>query len=274
VAKTVSVVVAAYNEDRHIARLLESLGAQTLPPDEVIVVNDGSTDRTANVARESDARVLSIPHQGPARARNHGAHHATGEILVFVDGDMVCSSEYVAALTRPIARGAAVGTFTKEIYVGQPANGWSRSYCCIRRLSYPRLLPIDFPDEWEAFRAVSRAAFLQVGGYDDVGYGEDMTLAPKLGELAIAAPGAVCWHFNPDSPREIFENARWIARGHDVQQVAHPFKSNLPSAAVRKAIQELAEGAPIEIMCARLAYSCGFLLGLTDRRREPSRHSK
>jgi hypothetical protein len=82
----------------------------------------------------------------------------------------------------------------------------------------------DFPERWSNYRAISRDAFLSVGGYDDVGYGEDMTLAPKLGVEALAAPGAVCWHFNPDSISEIFENARWIARGHDVRAVAHPVR--------------------------------------------------
>jgi glycosyltransferase involved in cell wall biosynthesis len=265
--RSVSVVVAAYNEQRHIVRLLDSLCDQTLPPVEVIVVDDGSSDATAALARAAGARVLATAHRGPAHARNYGAHHARGEILVFADGDMACSRGYVEALAGPIAAGRAVGTFTKEIYVGQPANGWSRSYCYIRRLSYPRILPRDFPDRWTNFRAVRRDTFLSVGGYDDVGYGEDMTLAPKLGALADVSPGAVCWHFNPDSLREIFDNARWIARGHDVQQVAHPVRSNLPTAALSKAIRELAAGAPPQVVPARVAYSCGFLLGLLDRAR-------
>jgi glycosyltransferase involved in cell wall biosynthesis len=272
--EAVSVIVAAYNEERHIVRLLTSLSHQTLPPREVIVVDDGSSDATAALAASCGAQVLTTLHRGPANARNHGALNASGEILVFVDADMACSRSYVEALARPIAAGAAVGTFTKEIYVGQPANGWSRSYCYIRRLGYPRLLRHDFPERWTNFRAVRRDAFLSVGGYDDIGYGEDMTLAPKLGALAEAAQGAVCWHFNPDSPREIFDNARWIARGHDVQQVAHPVRSNLPSTALIKGTLELAAGAPPQVVPARLAYSCGFLIGLLDRYRHPDLHAK
>lgn len=270
----ISVVVSAYNEERHIERLVRSLSEQTVVPDEVIVVDDGSSDRTASVARRVGAQVLMISHAGPAVGRNVGARHATGEVLVFVDGDMACSPTFVECLTAPIVSGQVVGTFTRDIYVGEPANAWSRSYCYIRRLGYPRLLPADFPDTSANFRSISRQAFLDVHGYDDVGYGEDMTLAPKLGALAAAARGASCEHYNPDTPIEIFQNARWIGRGHDVQFVTHPVRDNLPTAALTRGLRDLARGAPRRVLVARQIYSAGFLLGMLQRRRNPTRHAK
>jgi glycosyltransferase involved in cell wall biosynthesis len=270
----VSVVVSAYNEERHIERLIRSLQVQTLKAFELIVVDDGSTDDTATRAERAGASVLRVDHAGPAAGRNTGARAATGEILVFIDGDMACASGFLAALTGPVRRGEAIGTFSKEIYVGEPANAWSRAYCHIRRIGYPRLLSDDFPERWSNFRAISREAFLSVGGYEDVGYGEDMTLAPKLGADALAAPGAVCWHFNPDSVAEIFENARWIARGHDVQAVAHPVRENLPTVAFVRAARDFRRGAPATILLARQAYSAGFLIGLAQRRTDPTNHAK
>ena len=269
-----SVIVSASNEERHIERLIRSLQGQTLPAVELIVVDDGSTDETAALADRAGAFVLTVGHAGPAAGRNTGARAATGAILVFIDGDMACAPEFLAALTAPIRRDEAVGTFSKEIYVGEPANTWSRAYCHIRRIGYPRLLSEDFPERWSNFRAISREAFLAVGGYDDVGYGEDMTLAPKLGVEAHAAPGAVCWHFNPDSIPEIFANARWIARGHDVQAVAHPVRENLPAVALVRAMRDFRRGAPSTIFIARQAYSAGFLIGLAQRRHNPRRHAK
>ena len=189
---------------------------------------------------------------------------------MFIDGDMACAPGFLAALTAPIMRVEAVGTFSKEIYVGEPANAWSRAYCHIRRIGYPRLLSDDFPERWSNYRAISREAFLSVGGYDDVGYGEDMTLAPKLGVEALAAPGAVCWHFNPDSISEIFENARWIARGHDVRAVAHPVRDNLPTVAFAKAVRDFRRRAPATIFVARQAYCAGFL----DRPRAATTQSR
>lgn len=273
-SNTVSAVVSAYNEERHIQRLVRSLSDQTLTPHEIIVVDDGSTDATGSLAREEGAQVIRVDHAGPATGRNVGARHATGEVLVFVDGDMACSPTFIECLTAPIFCGETLGTFTREIYVGEPANAWSRSYCHIRRLGYPRLLPAEYPDTSANFRSISRQAFVEVQGYDDVGYGEDMTLAAKLGALAQAASGATCEHYNPDTPREIFENARWIGRGHDVQFVPHPVLDNLPTTALARGLRDLARGAPLRVLVARQIYSAGFLLGMLKRRRDPRKHAK
>lgn len=216
------MVIAAYNEAQHIALALASLSNQTRAPMEVLVVDDGSDDRTAEIARRLGAAVMRMPHRGPAIARNAGAEAARGDVLVFIDGDMAVSPAFLERIVAPIEDHGEIGSFTKEIWVGNPENPWARAYATIRRLAFPRLLGPDFPDRWENFRAVRRHAFIAVGGYDDVGYGEDMTLASKLGCLAVAAPGARCLHFNPDSASEVFANGRWIGRGHDIEQVEHP----------------------------------------------------
>jgi glycosyltransferase involved in cell wall biosynthesis len=270
----VSIVVAAFNEARHLERCLESLNAQEPRPHEVIVVDDGSTDGTAAVVEDLGVQLIRTPHQGPARARNVGAQAASGEILVFFDADMACDLGFISALVAPIRNGAAVGTFTKEIFLGNPDNRWARTYCRIRRLGNPRLLPESFPNSWANYRAILREQFLAIGGYEDVGYGEDMTLAPKVGRLAVSAPGARCLHFNPDSLWEIFENARWIGRGFDIGEVAHPWRDNAPWRALGTALAEVLEGIELAIVPARLAYCAGILIGLVGRRLRPRRHWK
>jgi glycosyltransferase involved in cell wall biosynthesis len=254
----VSVVVPAYNEARHLRRCLRSLQSQTLAPCELIVVDDGSRDKTAAVADELGAVVIRTPHRGPAHARNRGAALARGDILVFVDADIECSPAYLENLLVPIRRDGATGTFSKEIYIGNLSSRWARAYA----------------DESGNYRAIVRRRFLDVGGYEEVGYGEDMTLAPKLGELAVAAPEALCWHYNPDSLWEIFENARWIGRGHDIGEVERPWLSNLPTTALRKGACEVAGGAELAIIPARLVYSLGILAGLARRATKPDRHWK
>jgi glycosyltransferase involved in cell wall biosynthesis len=270
----VSVVVPAYNEARHLRRCLRSLQSQTLTPHELIVVDDGSRDGTATVAEALGAKVIRTPHRGPAHARNRGATLARGDILVFVDADIECSPGYLENLVVPITNGGATGTFSKEIYIGNLSNRWARAYARIRRLALPRLLPDSHPDESGNYRAILRRRFLDAGGYEEVGYGEDMTLAPKLGELAVAAPKALCWHYNPDSLGEIFENARWIGRGHDIGQVERPWLSNLPTSALMTGICEVARGVDLAIVPARLAYSFGILAGLARRATRPNRHWK
>ena len=86
---TVSCVVPAYNAERYVARALESVLEQSRPPDEIIVVDDGSTDGTAAVLESygSRLRVVHQENSGPAAARNRGIRMATGEIICFQDAD-------------------------------------------------------------------------------------------------------------------------------------------------------------------------------------------
>lgn len=270
---SVSVVVAAYNEEEHIGRLVESLSRQTLPPREVIVADDGSRDRTAEVAERAGARVLRLGHRGPAVARNEAAARATGDVLVFVDGDMSCAPEFVEQLVRPIADGRAIGTYTRDMFLGNPENRWAQAYAALRWSPPDRLLP-DLPEWWDNFRAVRREDFLRVGGYDDVGYGEDKTLAAKLDELALVAPGAVCFHHQPGSVREIFENGRWVGRGPAVRTLARPWRVHAPHRVTRIALRQIRDGRTPWVLPARLAYHAGVWLGLAESALWPERHWK
>jgi glycosyltransferase involved in cell wall biosynthesis len=272
---TISVVIAAYNEGDHLARLLRSLHVQTLPPSEIIVVDDGSADETFAIAQSNGASAYRISHAGPAVARNHGASKASGDVLVFLDGDMEVASEFVECLTEPIRAQRAIGTFTRELFVGNPTNPWSRAYATIRRLGWPRLLPDDGPDTWSNFRAIDRRAFLQAGGYDDVGYGEDMTLAPKVEALAVVAPGARVWHHNPGSLFEIYENGRWIGRGHDIQEIHHPWRHYSVLRAIRLGTRDTIEQRHWTFLPARVGYHLGVQAGMIGRRLRPDRgHAK
>lgn len=84
----VSVIVPVYNAERFIADTLESIRAQDYEPTEVIVVDDGSADNSADVARAfGGAQVVQQSNQGPAAARNEGLKRARGEFIAFVDAD-------------------------------------------------------------------------------------------------------------------------------------------------------------------------------------------
>jgi glycosyltransferase involved in cell wall biosynthesis len=273
-AATVSVVIAAYNEERHIGALLSSLEEQTLGPTEVIVCDDGSADATADAAAVAGSRVLRLPHRGPAVARNAGAEASVGEILVFLDADMECAPQFVERLVMPIAAGEATGTFTREIFLANRDNRWARAYAALRWSPEDRLLPANFPNQWEAFRAIRRDAFIDAGGYDDVGYGEDLTLAEKVGELALAAPGAVCFHNHPDSPGEVFENGRWVGRGESIRTLAHPWWTHSPPRVLAIGLAQVARGKTPWVLPGRVIYHAGVLVGLAQSSLRPERHWK
>lgn len=88
-APTVSVIIPVYNAEPWLAETIESVLGQTCPPQQVIVVDDGSTDQSAAVARRY-ARYIQIeqqPNAGCAHARNRGVALAQGELLAFLDAD-------------------------------------------------------------------------------------------------------------------------------------------------------------------------------------------
>jgi glycosyltransferase involved in cell wall biosynthesis len=85
---TISVIVCAHNEERFVARCLHSVLAQTRLPDEIILINNASTDRTGAVASSiPGVRVIDEPHKGLVVARERGRQEARADLLVYIDAD-------------------------------------------------------------------------------------------------------------------------------------------------------------------------------------------
>lgn len=106
----VSVIVCAYNEAQYLPACLHSLLAQTRPPDEVIVVNNASTDATAAVARAiPGVTVVDEPRKGLVVARETGRQVARGDLLAYVDADCRVPPMWLErVVARFISRPAAV----------------------------------------------------------------------------------------------------------------------------------------------------------------------
>ena len=95
---SISVVIPAYNAESTVVDAVRSVLQQTLPVEEIILVDDGSTDRTAAVVREtfSHVRVEEVANGGPSRARNHGIGLARGDWIAFLDADDTWHPEKLA----------------------------------------------------------------------------------------------------------------------------------------------------------------------------------
>jgi glycosyltransferase involved in cell wall biosynthesis len=112
VTPRVSIIIPAYNEEYLLEATLRAVGdgiAAIGVPAEVIVVDDGSTDRTAGIARDQGARVVSVNLRHIAAARNAGARAAGGSVLMFVDADTIVPAPIFKAALAAIDAGAVGG---------------------------------------------------------------------------------------------------------------------------------------------------------------------
>ncbi|MBM3319856.1 MAG: glycosyltransferase family 2 protein [Candidatus Eisenbacteria bacterium] len=102
--RSIAAIIPVRDAGATIEETLRSIYASSTPPDEVIVVDDGCSDRSMEIARRFPARILpSEPPGGVARARNTGAAAARGEILLFVDADVVLEPNAVRAAADALA---------------------------------------------------------------------------------------------------------------------------------------------------------------------------
>ena len=102
-----SVIVCAHNEAQYLAPCLHSLLAQSRPPDEILVINNASTDATRAVAEQiPHVRVVDEPRKGLVVARETGRLSATGDVLVYVDADCRAPLTWLARIERRFAHDA------------------------------------------------------------------------------------------------------------------------------------------------------------------------
>lgn len=123
---SVSAIVPVYNEAHCVEECVRSLRAQDFRPLEIIVVDDGSRDESPRICEGLGVTVLRQTHQGPGRARNLGAQAAQGNILAFVDADMVLDEGYISRLVAPIVAGEAAATCHWNEEVLDWDNAWAR----------------------------------------------------------------------------------------------------------------------------------------------------
>ncbi|ROR90128.1 glycosyltransferase [Nocardioides aurantiacus] len=169
IAPSMSVVVAAYQAERTLAAALDSALAQTLPPLEVVVCDDGSTDDTAAVLERYAGRVLVVRQDngGEAAAKNAAVEAASGDFVVVLDADDVFEAERLEALTWLAVRRPDLDVLTTDAVV--EADGRE-----VRRAYHPGW---TFPVEDQraeilsrnfvlGLAAVRRERWLEVGGFD------------------------------------------------------------------------------------------------------------
>ncbi len=116
---TVSVIIPTFNGGAFIRETIASVLAQTSPPLEVIVCDDGSTDDTPRLLRGLDARVrvLEQTNRGVSAARNLGAHHATGRYLAFLDHDDLWEPDFLATQVAALRADRRLGLVYSDSWI-------------------------------------------------------------------------------------------------------------------------------------------------------------
>lgn len=121
----VSVIIPAFNAEDFVAETIESVLAQTRAADEIIAVDDGSTDGTLEVLRSfgPDVAVLSKPNGGPASARNLAIRHSTGDLLAFLDCDDLWMPEKLEKQIRYLDEHPQTGLLFSEAVMFSESDG-------------------------------------------------------------------------------------------------------------------------------------------------------
>jgi|SRR5882724_8567161 len=156
----VSVIITTKNEERTIGRLLSSLDQQSYKSFEVIVVDNHSTDRTFQIARNHKVKIFIF---GPERSaqRNLGAKKAKGKYFLFVDADMEFSPKVIKSCVEKIKTKKEIGAII--IPEESIAKGFWEKVKAFERSFYN-----ESGDEvTDAARFFTREAFQKVGGYDE-----------------------------------------------------------------------------------------------------------
>ncbi|MBI5033475.1 MAG: glycosyltransferase family 2 protein [Chloroflexi bacterium] len=226
-----SVVVPAYNAVKVLPVCLAALEHQTHRPDEIIVVDDGSSDETEHVARRCGATVVKQSHQGPAAARNLGIQRARGDVILFTDADCEPLPDWVEKMIAPFSDPQVTGakgayrTRQQKLMARLVQMEYERRYERMRAL--PR---IDFIDTYSA--AYRRSVLIQYGGFDcayPIPSAEDIDLSFRLAvanHLLVFVPEARVWHLHPTSLKTYLTRKGQYGLWRALAYLRHPEKTS------------------------------------------------
>ena len=195
----VSLIATVKDSSDHVGEFLESIRMQTRAPDEVVVVDGGSTDGTLDILRGAEGvTVIEEPGANIARGRNVAVTAATHEVIAVSDADCVLSPDWLERLLVPIERGAdvAMGAYR--------ARAETFFQACAAAVAVPDPAELRAGTFMPSARSVAfrREAFLDAGGYPEwLDRGEDMWLdlqwRRRGARMELAADAVADWRVRP-----------------------------------------------------------------------------
>jgi cellulose synthase/poly-beta-1,6-N-acetylglucosamine synthase-like glycosyltransferase len=206
-----SVVIPAKNEQKYLPACLDSLARLDYPPSayEVLVIDNGSTDNTVEIAKQYGAQVFIRPELTIAGLRNFGASHAQGRFLVFLDADCTVAPNWLTAASRWLDQ-EDVCCFGNPPEIPEQSTWVQKAWCCVRRKR-------DTVEEAEwlesAHMFIHKEFFDRVYGFDEsLVTCEDYDLSLRLkryGRIITDKRILVIHHRDPATLSQFFQKERW-----------------------------------------------------------------
>jgi len=207
---SVAIVVPSYNEERDIGRLLDSLMKVNYPKKklDIIVVDDGSTDRTSEIVSRYPVKLIKCEHGGPGHARNFGWKAAKSDIIIFLDSDMVVDPKYIKEMVKFFEDPKIAGAHHRELLLNEKS--------LISRLLYLRSVLSWKTTKLRVSRSYRKKILEEVKGIDpDYGYYDDQILGLKVlgkGYKIVEFPKAKAWHRAPETWKELWKQCKWSGK--------------------------------------------------------------
>lgn len=227
-----SVVVAARNAGQTLESCLESLTRLRYPDYEVIVVNDGSTDNTEEVAdRFPQFTTISTPNQGVSAARNEGLRAATGEIVAYIDSDADADADWLTYLANTYLESDVAGVGGPNFV---PASDNWVAKCVYRSPGGPTQVMLDdqlaehIPGCNMSFR---KSTLDELGGFDPIfrAAADDVDMCWRLLDKGYHIgfnPSAVVWHHRRPSVRAYWRQQVGYGISESILERKFPNKFN------------------------------------------------
>ncbi len=227
----ISVIIPVFNEERNLAALLDSLIKQTLIPHEILLIDDGSKDRSGEIILEFAAKHPQVKYffqknQGAASARNVGWKEASGEICVFTDGDCIPEKNWLEEIVSPFTDTsvASVGGAYKTLNTACPLASFIGLEIADKYKDVE--VPIDCHGTYNL--AVRKNILEEVGGFDENlrTSGEDWDLTYKIAKnfRLVFRREAIVGHFHPESLPRYLLNQYQRAKDRIKLYFNHPDK--------------------------------------------------
>lgn len=162
-----SIIIPCYNSERTIGNCIKSILKSNYSNYELIVVDDGSTDNTPKIVKRLKRKLISQKkNQGTCTARNIGAKKASGEILVFIDSDVLIQKDTLTKINSRFKKqtdlSAIVGIYSKDHPYSSQASRFKNLHMRYTYFIMPDYIPILNT----SLTAIKKSVFMEVGGFD------------------------------------------------------------------------------------------------------------